>query len=229
MVEGVLFLLIVINFSLTLTIYIQYNKTKPWNVKKDMTNIVNNFNKNAERNIQILEDRINKTKILLEQYKQQEKRRVINNNQGSINSSKEKLDNIIHTSTKQMEEYTKSLKAKRSAKIRKNTKAKTYIQKAYGSPKEQPIKPLKQKDEFKPFVDNNTINSDLFNNQVKDDIQNTFDENNLFSSKKDTTHKIAKLIGEGRSLKEISDILGISLGEIKLFTSLFRKKILKTD
>ncbi len=332
MVEGILFLLIIINFSLTLTIYIQYSKKKNnvEEIRNEMSNMILKFNKNAERNIRILEDRIKKTKELQLQFyeiEQEEKKKKAkkasskteashNNNRPNLkpknndwqqtqsinNDWQETMPNDIKRKTQarslnknwqqtmpndnKRQTQAQSMKSDWQQTMPVSNKRKSQIQSMKSDWQQaMPINNNWQTQEeaqddswqdlqiTNQFFGNDGNDSQTIFNLNKSTPQNTSFkpekvpkkknyvqkaysnpgqikmpqfassknnvgekeninalENEMFDgSKKETTHKIAKLIGEGKSLEEISDILGISLGEIQLFTSLFRKRILEKN
>lgn len=73
MIDGLLFVLILINFAITLTLFLRYNRSqeedRAQEIREEMTDMLVKFNKDAERNIRIIEDRIQKSK---DQFSRQE-------------------------------------------------------------------------------------------------------------------------------------------------------------
>lgn len=234
MIDGILFLLIIINLAATLTIYIFYSRTKNErdDVRQEMSEMISKFNKDAERNIQILEDRIQKAKVLSNKInsvpqdqpikkppKTQISKSLDKDNDSKKESvqkyslpvfesmSKAETNNFIgikKTSNRKSMNHPSILKAEEYLSKKPNSK-KTYVQKAYHL----------------------STNKDSLESNLNNNIEKKGADLPEQSHNKDKTHLIARLIGEGKSLEEISHTLEISQGEIKLFTSLFRKKLAK--
>ncbi len=218
MTDAILFILIIINLSLTFVLFMKYNSKGDGNaeeVGKEMNDMIVRFNNDAERNIKILEDRIRTVKEL-------EHREILSSAQAKrdniVDQKPNQLLNKVLDRTKARNHGHESVSEKiienkpplENPLIIKNSQAsnltkKSYIQKAYNTP-------TTQKSNRKPSEEihkNHPIPS----------------ENHEYSQPKDKTHQIARLIGEGKSFEEIASILGLSLGEIQLFTALLKKKL----
>ncbi len=219
MTDAILFILIIINLSLTFVLFIKYSSHKgdgnAEEVGKEMNDMIVRFNNDAERNIKILEDRIRTVKELehremLRSSKSEQENDVDPMPNQLLNKvlNRTKARNHGHGSVN--EEVVGNKPPLESPLIIKksqgsNLTKKSYIQKAYNTPTTQKS-----------------------NHKNPEEIHKTHPNpsgNHEYSQQKDKTHQIARLIGEGKSFEEISSILGMSLGEIQLFTALLKKKL----
>ncbi len=220
MTDAILFILIIINLSLTFVLFIKYSSHKgdenAEEVRKEMSDVLVRFNNDAERNIKILEDRIRTVKEL-------EHREILSSARADRDERGDQkpnrlLNKVLESTRVQnaQESLNEGLEANRpsreSSAVIKETQAsnlakKSYIQKAYNTPSQTPQK-----------------SSSNHSKEIIKDHQNS-SQTHEYTEKKDKTHQIARLIGEGKTFEEISGLLGMSLGEIQLFTALLRKKL----
>ena len=233
MIDGILFILLIINFGITLTLYFRYHNTrdddKISEIRKDMTGMIASFNKDAERNIQLLEDKSRRMENLLKRLEatsaedivklKEENQRLNGLARQKILKSKtpgvaEKTVNQM-TSLQEIIERVNQNAPSNPAIIKKKSPQtitpmvkKSFVQKAYHSPATSQKK------------DTPIIKESQPNEPVHEEIPGFQD-----MDQKEKTHHIARLIGEGRSQEEIAGIIGLSLGETQLITSLLKKRL----
>ncbi|MDH4127422.1 MAG: hypothetical protein OEV44_01625 [Spirochaetota bacterium] len=226
---GLLFILIVINFAITITLYIRYAKNNGGieDIRLEISEMISKFNQDAERNLQLLEDSMQKANNTIKQLEVASKTKI-SKVTPNISSEKEPLSNEIkkyipaklkgkiENSSNNFSDFDYIKESDNPSIIKASNKSetssikvKTFIQKAYNTPQTS-----------------NSLNQQESQLTMKNDTKVKEDQKNE-TNNKDKMHQIAKLIGEGKSLEEISNILSISLGEIKLFTSLFRKRLVQ--
>ncbi len=226
MIDVLLFILFAVNFAITITLYIRFHNSQSDaridEIRKEMSEMIAKFNKDADRNIQILEDTIQKTNESIRKYEiiklnekninppepiPNETNKIIPVNHTPAPEKKKKPSFIIKKEDNNSEQVTKP----KFNEFNPDPKPKSFIQQAYGQAdnKNKPKNPPVEEEIIKPKP------VDKF---IKTKLPEDLDDKNIH-------HKIARLIGEGHSLEEISRILEMSQGEIKLLATLLKKKL----
>jgi len=232
LIDGILFILLVINFGITLTLYFRYHNSrdddKISEIRKDMTGMIASFNEDAERNIQLLEDKSRRVENLIKRLEaisaedivklKEENRRLKDMTRPEIKKAQtpslsEQTVNQM-SSLQQIIERVNQSEPSNPAIIRNSTAEpspltkKSFVQKAYHNPDSPEIK------------DSPSSVQDTIYEREDEELPDVQD-----MDQKEITHHIARLIGEGRSKEDIARILGLSLGETQLIMSLLKKRL----